>query len=131
MSRPGREGFTLLEAVVALVIVGLTATAVLTAVGAELRGAARAQRGLEAAALAEYRLGTLQLREPAALYPLADSLARGRFAPPFEEYRWSATVRPVRGELALFDLAIRVEWEGGTYPLHTRLYRPLPMPRAR
>jgi type II secretion system protein I len=126
MSRLGREGFTVLEAVFALAIVALAAVAVLTALGTELRTAERAQRGLEAVALAEHRLARIRLLPAHALRPLADSLARGRFEPPFDRYSWVATVRPVRNEDDVLDLAVEITWESGAYALRTRLFRPAP-----
>lgn len=127
MSRLDSRGFTLLESVFALMIVSLAAVAVLSTVGTELRTAERAQRGLEAAALAEHGLARIRLLAPHQLRPLADSLARGRFQPPFESYRWESTVRPVRGEDDLMDVSVRVEWGSGSYSLHGRLFRPRPL----
>jgi type II secretory pathway pseudopilin PulG len=122
----GRPGITLLEAAFALVVVGLAAVAVLTAVGAELRTAEQAQRGLEAAALAEHRLARIRPLPHHELRALSDSLARGRFEPPFERYRWEATVRPVRGEPDLMDVVVRIDWESGRYDVRTRAFRPAP-----
>jgi type II secretion system protein I len=126
--RPDRRGasagFTLIEAVLALAIVGMTAAAVTGAVGAQLRTADRARHALEAAALAEQRLAGLRLVEPGQLRPLPDSLAAGRFAAPFADYTWTAASQPVRGEPDLFDLWVTVTWEGGAYPLRSRVHRP-------
>jgi hypothetical protein len=119
-----RPGITLVEAAFALVVVGLAAVAVLTAVGAELRTAEHAQRGLEAAALAEHRLARIRPLPHHELRPLGDSLARGYFEPPFERYRWEASVTPVRGESDLLDLTVRIHWDSGRYQVHTRVFRP-------
>ena len=54
---------------------------------------------------------------------LPDSLARGTFAKPFENYSWRATVKEVRGEPALVELTVRVEWAEGAYALTERRYR--------
>jgi prepilin-type N-terminal cleavage/methylation domain-containing protein len=118
-------GFSLLEAVVALAIVGVAAVAGLGSLGAELRAAERAQRTLEASALAGHHLTRIRVLPPTALTPLPDSLREGRFPPPMNEYAWRAHVRPVRGEADLFDVAVEVVWEGGAFPLHARLYRPV------
>jgi len=114
----------LLEAVVALAVVGVASVAALGAFGAELHTAARAQRALEASALAEYQWARLQLLAPQELRPLPDSLASGRFAPPFDTYRWKSTARALPNEEGLIDLTVRIEWEDGAYALQGRLYRP-------
>ncbi len=127
MRRLDRRGFTLLEALIAVVIVGLAGVAALETVGAELRTAARARHAHHAAALAEYRLETLRVLSPAELRSIPDSLAGGAFAPPLERYRWTASAREVPGEAGLYDARVVVRWSGGAFPLETRLYRPEPL----
>lgn len=124
MSMGGRQGFTLLEAVVALAILGLASVAALSALSAELRTAHGARRALEAASLAQDRLATLELLPADELRPLPDSLRRGRFREPFAEYAWEASVREIPAEHDLYEAAVRVEWDSGSYPLHVLLYRP-------
>jgi type II secretory pathway pseudopilin PulG len=117
-------GFTLLEALIAVVIVGLAGVAALETVGAELRTAARARHAHNAAALAEYRLETLRVLSPPELRSVPDSLADGAFAPPLQLYRWTASAREVPGEPGLYDARVVVRWNGGSFPIETRLYRP-------
>jgi prepilin-type N-terminal cleavage/methylation domain-containing protein len=119
-----RTGFTLLEASIAVMIVGLAAVAVLSSFGTTLRTAARARRGLEAEALAGQRLGRASLLERDDLLHLPDSVARGQFEAPFAEYAWVTTATEVRGEVGLFDIAVEVKWADGRYTLPTRFYRP-------
>jgi prepilin-type N-terminal cleavage/methylation domain-containing protein len=119
----GRRGFSLLEAVVALVIVGLVAVSGLAAVGAELRGAARAKRVTEASELAEYRLAELRLLSRAEFEHLPDSVSAGTFHDPFAAYRWSSTAVRVAGERDLFELNVHVLWPGGKYGVATYVYR--------
>ena len=119
-----RRGFTLLEAAVAMAIVGMISVGALSAFGADLRAAQRAQEMLPAAALAEERLAVLELADPSWLAMLPDSLARGRYAPPFERYEWTATAVPVRGERSLYEFAVRVRWDGGEYSVARRRFRP-------
>lgn len=118
------RGFTLLEALVAVLIVGLAGVAAIETVGAELRTAARAKHALHATALAEFRMETIRVLAPGELGTLPDSVERGTFDPPFERYRWVAAVRPVAGERELYDAEVVVSWTGGALPLSTRLYRP-------
>ncbi|HEX6941001.1 MAG TPA: hypothetical protein VF158_16400, partial [Longimicrobiales bacterium] len=115
-----------LEAVVALAIVSITAVAALAALAAELRTADRVQRMLPAAALADDRLAVLKLLPPESLARLPDSVARGRFAPPFDAYRWTARARDIPGTPGLYDLTVVVAWDDGEYTLRSRVYRPLP-----
>lgn len=126
----GRAGFTLLEAVVALAIVGMSAVAVLEAFAAELRTTALASRMVEAQALAEHRLAIAELLGSTELRALPDTMSEGEFPPPMESYRWRMDASPVPGEPDLYDLALSIEWENGSYPLRTRLYRP-PSPASR
>jgi prepilin-type N-terminal cleavage/methylation domain-containing protein len=120
----GRAGFTLLEAVAALAVVGLAAVAALAAVGGELRTAERARRALEAGALAEYRTAAVRMLPPGEVRVLPDSLARGRFAAPLDGYRWTASTRELPEERDLFDLQVQVVWATGAYTLRTRIYAP-------
>jgi prepilin-type N-terminal cleavage/methylation domain-containing protein len=119
-----RSGFTLLEATIAVMIVGMAAAAVLSSFGTTLRTAARARQGLEAEALAGQRLARAALLDRDDLVHLPDSIARGRFAPPYGAYEWRATSGEVRGEPDLFDVGVEVSWPEGRYSLPTRLYRP-------
>ncbi len=124
------RGFSLLEAVVALAIVGLAAVASLAALGQELRGAERVRRALESNALAEERLARLRLLPREELSPPADSLRHGRFGPPFADYTWHLVSRSMPGRDELLDVELVIRWADGAYPLITRLHRPrLELPR--
>jgi prepilin-type N-terminal cleavage/methylation domain-containing protein len=126
MSMRARSGFSLLEAVVALAIVGVTAVAALASIGAELRAAEDARTALEAEALAVHRMSTLEMLTSAQLQRIPDSLARGIFEPPFERYRWIASSEPVMGEEGLTEVRLDVVWDQGSFPLRTLLFRPSP-----
>ncbi len=121
------RGFSLLEAIVALAIVGLAAVAALGAFGAEVRASSQAGRALEAEALAQSRLAAMRLLQRTELEPLADSMRRGQFPSPFEEYEWEASSQDVRSRDDLFQVTVAVSWEGGAYSLASRLYRPRPL----
>ncbi len=127
MRRRDKRGFTILEAVIALAIVGLAGVAALEALGGELRAADRARSVSTAAALAQDRLAAIAIVPALDLSPLADSLARGAFPEPFADHRWSVTVRPVMGEADLYDVAVSVTGRGTDYSVTTRLYRPRPL----
>lgn len=106
----------LLEAVVALLVIGLVSAAALDLVSAQLRAAARQPAVLTAAALAQDRMTTLQLLSDEELRRLPDSLARGEFAAPFAGYRWRSAATRSRVE-SFYDLRVDVEWSTGRYTL--------------
>lgn len=128
-----RAGFTLIEAAVAVTIVGLAAVASLAAFGAELRAGDRARTALEVEALLEEQLSLTRLLPTQSLISLPDSLTRGEFLPPFERYAWSRSVRVVPGTPGLFDVTVRVrraadrstedDSRTGEWSIATRLYR--------
>jgi len=119
-----RPGFTLLEATVAMVVLGTVAIGALAAFAAEARAAARANALAPAAALARERLSRLELLDAHALRTLPESLSRGSEALGTQSYEWSATAHAVAGESDLYDLAVEVRYEDGRYALRTRSFRP-------
>lgn len=124
---PRRAGFTLFEAVVALMIMGLVAVSTLSSVAAQLRAQERAQRSAEVEALAQDRLAVLQLLTAAELQSLPADMAQGQFPPPLQQYTWQAISRPVMGEEYLNDVAVAVNWSGGSYVVYSRIYKMPPV----
>ena len=120
----GRRGFTILEAVVALAIVGFAAVAALEAVGSELRGADRAALAYTAAALAQDRLAAAMVLGADEMNPPPDSVTRGVFPAPFEGFRWLTSVQPTFGERDMYDVTISITSDRSDYTIVTRLYRP-------
>lgn len=118
------QGFALLEAIVALTIVGLVGVGALGALNAQLAAVGKARATLEATTLAEEQLAQLRVVPASSLNPLADSLRRGRFAAPFASYAWERTVRPILGMRGLYQAIVEVRWSDGVYRLDTRLFRP-------
>lgn len=125
--RPRGEGFVLLEAVVALTILGTVVVAVLALIGTQVRSADRAVTLLAARSLAEERLTAIEILERDDLLALPDSLVTGRFDPPFEAYTWFATVQPVPDAHELYVVEVVVEADGVAFPLRTMLHRPAPL----
>src|SRR5678815_5393584 len=74
-----RRGITLLEAVAAIAIVGMTAVGALEAVGGGMRTAERAKRAIEVEALATSRLEVMNLLTDQELQSLPDSIEDGKF----------------------------------------------------
>jgi type II secretory pathway pseudopilin PulG len=126
-----RRGISLLEAVVGLAMVGMTAAGALSAAGAGLRATERARRAIEASVLATQRLNALNLLTNNELLSLPDSVTRGRFAPPFEDYRWATEVGVREKEQGVYDVVLRVTWSGGGYTIASALYRTPPVMTVR
>jgi len=103
-----RSGFTILEAAVAVTIVGLAAVASLAAFAAELRAADRARTALVVEALLEESMALTRVLPVDALASLPDSLRDGEFPPPFEGYAWERAVRIVPGAPGLFEATVTV-----------------------
>jgi type II secretory pathway pseudopilin PulG len=122
-------GFLLLEALIGLVILGTVILALLAATASQVRSADKASVLLVAGALAQDRLAALQLQGYDALLRLPDSLAAGRFAPPFDEFSWESRVTRAGDEYELFALEVIVEGRGERLPLETWVHR-IPTPTS-
>ncbi len=125
-----RNAFTLMEVVVAVIIVGMTSVATLSAFAAELRTAETSRSALEASSLAENRIAIAEVIPAEDLLSLPDSSKSGIFDPPFEHYTWTTTVKPVVNEKDLFDVTVNVTGINGNYAIGTRIYRPVAPVRA-
>jgi type II secretory pathway pseudopilin PulG len=118
-----RRGITLMEAVVAIAIVGMTAVSALEAVGGDMRTAERAKRAIEVEALATSRLEVMNLLTDQELQSLPDSIEDGKFAAPLNEYTWKASSAPVSDQAGLYTVHVTVNWTNGAYELKTYMYR--------
>ena len=118
-----RRGITLLEAVVAIAIVGMTSVAALEAAGGEMRTAERARRAIEVEALASSRLEFMDLLNDRELQSLPDSVEKGKFTAPLDDYSWTTTSTPVSEQAGVYDVRVSVAWPSGSYTLRTYLYR--------
>lgn len=121
-----RAGFTLLEATVALALVGVVAIGALEAFAAESRAAFRSRQLAPAVALASERLARLELLDASRLLALPESLRTGTDRDGLREYRWLADVVPVRNEPGLYALTVDVRWESGAYHVGSRVFRTAP-----
>jgi type II secretion system protein I len=120
-----RRGFTILEAVVALAIVGIAAVAALATAGGELRAAARAEQALEVTALLQDRIAAARLGMRRSPLALPDSIRRGRFGGSLAGYEWESRVAPARaGDDRVAELRVTVRWSDGERTVATRTYLP-------
>ena len=121
-----RGGFVLLEALIALAIVGIMVVSLLAATSGQLRTAGKAATMLTARSLAEERMAVLRSLEYNALVDPPDSLLAGVFGEPFERYAWRSEIAPVEGEYDLFSAAVVVTVEDDELTLRTLLHEPQP-----
>lgn len=112
----------MLEAIVALAIVGLVCVGVLGAYGGAMRADATAAERLPLAALAAERIALVDL-EPGSLQRLPDSLARGTFSAPYASATWETETRRVDQVDGLYDVVVRVRDGRDVFTLRTRRYR--------
>ena len=123
-----RRGFVLMEAVVALAIIGIVAIALLATTAAQVRTADKAALLLTARTLADERMATLRMLSYDDLRALPDSLAAGEFPAPFDDYSWRIEVVQVdeENELDLFSAAVAVDVFDESFVLRTLLHEPRP-----
>src|SRR3954468_16103029 len=123
MRSRARLGITLFESVAALTIVGLVAISALEAVGAEMRTAERARGGVGVEGVGTQGLDALELLNDQELQAIPDSVAAGKFDAPLDEYSWSIASSPVPEQPGVYDIVMAINWENGTYPIRTKMYR--------
>jgi prepilin-type N-terminal cleavage/methylation domain-containing protein len=114
----GRDGFTLVEALVALLIVGAALVPLLGSVTAGLRAERRVAEAAALVSLAEARMSALALlpRDSVAGYL---SPREGWFPAPFARHRWQAVLRGEPERPGLLRAAVRVEGPDGEFSLET------------
>ncbi|HVE79172.1 MAG TPA: prepilin-type N-terminal cleavage/methylation domain-containing protein [Gemmatimonadaceae bacterium] len=125
-----RRGFTLLEALVALVIVGTAVAAALAAFSAAMRVGSQVGGHAQAVALADARLSELSILSADSVRYYARP-REGSFPAPFDAYRWTARLQPRRESPALLRAQVVVSWRQGEYALATEFFRVDRLPGAR
>jgi type II secretory pathway pseudopilin PulG len=106
------RGLALLEAVIAVAIVGFVSVAILIALGQQLRAAREVQPALFAAELGRSRLLALRLTPPELLQSLPDSLVAGVEVTPAGAFYWQTKIETVSGQPALLESTVRVTGAG-------------------
>ncbi len=118
-----RRGVSLMEAVISVAIVGMTAVAALEAVGGDMRTAEKGKRAIETEALATSRLQFMNLLTDRELQAIPDSVENGKFDPPLDEYSWKTAVRPLDDQAGVYDVRVTISWATGSYRVKTYAYR--------
>ena len=124
---PSRSGISLLEAVVAIAIVGITSVSALEAVGGDMRTAERARRAIVVEALAGSRLEFMDLLTDRELQALPDSVESGKFPAPLDEYSWKTTSGSVSDQPGVYAVRVTIDWPSGSYVVRTYQYRQPPL----
>jgi type II secretory pathway pseudopilin PulG len=119
-----RRGFVLLEAVVALAILGVASIVLLQVRAQQIRVATQARELLTAQALAEDRISALRLLDYELLAAPPDSLMEGVFPVPFQDFSWKAQVELMEDEYDLFGVEVEVNGPVERFPLRTLVHRP-------
>jgi len=127
MTSMPRSGFVLLEAVVALAILGVASIVLLQVRAQQIRVASQAQELLTAQALAEDRISAIRMLDYILLDDPPDSLVEGVFPPPFEEFTWNAQIELMEDEYDLFGVQVEVLGPAERFPLRTLLHRARPV----
>lgn len=119
-----RNGFVLLEAVVAMAILGVASIVLLQVRAQQIRVAVQARELLTAQALAEDRISAIRMLDYELLADPPDSLMEGAFPPPFEAFSWSASIALMEDEYDLFGVEVEVLGPAERFPLRTLMHRP-------
>lgn len=113
--RIDRSGFTLIEVLAAIVLVGIVVPVAMEAISLSMRSASDAKRKVEAVMLAENKLTELAtglvLESTGGAMPGGSSslgAMGGDFGPDWPEYRWES--RRVERDVDLSEVQVRVVW---------------------
>jgi Tfp pilus assembly protein PilV len=127
-SSSARSGFVLMEAVVALAIIGLVAIALLATTASQVRTADKASLLLTARSLADERMATMRMLSYDQLREVPDSLLTGTFPSPFDAWSWRAEVVQIdeNDEYDLFSVGVAVDGYDESFSLRTLVHEPRP-----
>lgn len=99
------RGFTLVEMIVATLLLAIGVTAALGAISASVQLASRAEHLQTAAMLAQEKLAELELQSAS----LGSGTQKGDFSPQYPDYRWTEEVDPTQYP-DLFRVTVHIEW---------------------
>lgn len=101
--RGHRSGFTLIEVMATIVLLGIVMPAVMMGISASLGAASQAKRSVEAAMLGETKLNELVVTGQ-----WQNGVLSGDFAPDSPDYKWQA--QQVARDMEITELDLRVTW---------------------
>ena len=64
------------------------------------------------------------------LQALPDTVKKGTFDPPLNEYSWETSASTVAGQAGVYDITIAITWPKNSYTVHTAQYRRPPVTTA-
>ena len=108
----GTRGFTLIEVLATLILLGIVLPVAMRGVSTAMAAASKAKRTAEATSLAESKLNELVADGTWASGTLA-----GDFSPDQPEYQWSCVV--ATRDYGLSEVAVRVTWTDRGQPRET------------
>jgi prepilin-type N-terminal cleavage/methylation domain-containing protein len=103
-TRRGRSGFTLVEVLAAMVILGIVLPVAMTGASLAMRAGSIARHQAEAATL-----GEAKLTEMVAMSTWSTSTSQGDFGQDFPQYRW--TIQAAQRDMDLTELKLSVIWQ--------------------
>jgi general secretion pathway protein I len=106
-----RRGFTLIEMIVATMLLALAVVGALVAYNSATQSASHSERLHTVSLLAQRRLTELELQSDS----LTGGEQQGDFAPEYPEYRWQQVVEPTEYQ-NLYRVALTVRWGTPTTP---------------
>jgi prepilin-type N-terminal cleavage/methylation domain-containing protein len=115
------EGFSLLEVLVALVIIGTAGLSSLALALQLARGSAAATEAATAEVLAFWTMGRATLDHPG-------STEATTYAPPFDQYTFRISVTPLIGT-GTRSVTVEVDWRGGRTMTTRVVFDSVPAPR--
>ena len=117
-----RRGFTLVEVVVALAVLGGAIAVSMEGYSATLRAQKATVDHLQAVVLADERLDALALVPPDSVAWYGTERGSG-WDPPLDRFRWRAILTASVDSPLLVRARVVVSWEGGEYGVATIYHR--------
>jgi len=122
MSRHGERGFTLIEALVAMVVMSLAIVTMAAATSQAMRVEAASLDHLRATSLADARMSEIASLPLAGLRQFADPRS-GSFGDGNERFTWTVSVARTPDSTHLLRALVRVTWPEGSVEVASVLHR--------